>query len=658
MLRKFLFSILILFSIVLISCSPKHSEIIVAEYGNYDIKMDEFEKAYSKNVGSEEQAKKDSVENYKKFLDLYINYKMKLRDADIRNFYKDNALIKELSEYEKSIGSSYLLEKELYEKGISDLYNKRSEELRVSHLLIRTDTLSQQEAEKKAYEIIDRVNKGESFEELVKLYSGDSFSKMKGGDIYYITAGTILPQFEDAAYNTKIGEINQTPVKTQYGYHIVKVTDRRKRIPQINASHILIKTIDDKNLPVDKEPKLKLAKEILERLKKGEDFSKLALQFSDDTGTKDKNGALGYFARRQMVQPFDEAAFNLEVGQISDIVETQFGYHIIKLLDKLDYPSLEQERKSLRDLYEKTRKNLDYEKLIEKYSNDVKFVMHDDVLKEVLSLSDSSVVGESYWESNFRNKVLNKSLFEIGNLNYTMDSVMNYLLNHQKHIGSVVDDKLFNSFFKDYKNEMILQAKAQELSKTDKNFAQLMDEYKNGIFIFKLQEDEVWNKMELDSAKIYQLYEKTKDKYKIENKVAYLEIFTKSDSLINVCFTLLQEGNNFDTLYSKYSERKNSKTKNLSEFKDNDLAAKTAFSLNAKDDYSEIFKNGNGWSIVKLLDKENARLKTFEEARAEVTSAYQDLESKELENSYINRLKNTYKPKLYYEKLAEAFNNK
>ncbi|MEE9429721.1 MAG: peptidylprolyl isomerase, partial [Melioribacteraceae bacterium] len=312
-----------LLTVLLMSCSPKHSEILVAKYDNDQIKMSEFEKAYTKNVGSLEEAKNDSIHKLKDFLELYTVYKMKLKDADARGFDKDPEITDELETYQKTIGASYYLENEIFEKGTKELYEKRSVELRVSHLLIRTDTLSAEEVEKQCYAIIDRVKKGEKFEDLVNQYTNDNFSKDKGGDIGFISAGTIIPEFEDAAYVTKIGSVNPKPVKTKYGFHIIKVTDKAKRIPKVTASHILIRTKDSEGKP-DTVGKLQLVKEIITKIKNGDDFGKLAAQYSEDPGSKEKNGELGSFARRQMVGPFDEAVFKLNVGEVSDIVETRF----------------------------------------------------------------------------------------------------------------------------------------------------------------------------------------------------------------------------------------------------------------------------------------------------------------------------------------------
>ena len=656
MLKKLFFITAILSSILFVSCSPKHSEIVVAEYGDYNIKMDEFEKAYAKNIGSYDKAKVDSAENYKKFLDLYVNFKMKLRDAKVRQIDKDESIIKELNEYERTIGTSYILEKELYEQGILDLYKKRAEEIRVSHLLIRTDTLSEEKAYAKALAIIDTIKKGASFEEEVQKHTDDQFSRDKGGDIYYFTGGMIMPEFEDLAYDTPVGEVNPTPLKTKYGFHIIKLTEKIKRIPQIKASHILLRKASK---PDDVNSKKEQIDALLSRARSGEDFGKLAAEFSEDPGSKQKNGDLGFFTRRQMVQPFDEAVFNLKVGEISDIVETQFGYHIIKVTDVKEYPSYEEEKSSLRELYEKTRKSNDYEKLLEKYSVEAGLVVEKDIFNEIIETSEPSNIDGYYWERSIHKNYGNRVLFSIKNEKFTVDSIFTFGLKDTKFLGKPVNINTLNEMNKNYQLAKVLEVKALELMVTDKKFAGLMEEYKNGILIFKLQEDEVWNKMRLDSIAIFNLYEKTKENYVFPDRVQYNEIFTKTDSLARNYLSMLKNGYGFDSLSAKYNEQASSKSlgKNaLIDVSTNELS-KEANNLLKEGDVSDVIKNKNGWSIVKLIKKDPSRIKTFEEARAEVTSAYQDLESTQLENSYVNRLKNTYQPSLFYEELENAYKN-
>jgi peptidyl-prolyl cis-trans isomerase SurA len=655
MQNRFFYAIVGFLIILIVSCAPKQSELVVAEYGEYEIKMDEFEKAYAKNVGSYEMARKDSIENFQKFLDLYVNFKMKLRDAHVRGLPNDESIVNELKSYEKTIGASYLLENELFKKGLKILYDKRSEELRVSHLLIRTDTLTDEQANKKALDIIDQINDGSQFEDEVKKHSDDQFSKNKGGDIYYITAGMIMPEFEEMAYGTPVGTVNPTPLKTKYGYHIIKVTERKKRTPKIQASHILIKNESAAGI-VDDKSRIKLANDLLDRAKIGEDFGALAATYSDDPGSKQKNGDLGYFGRRQMVQPFDEAAFNLGVGEISDLVETQFGFHIIKVTGKEEYPSFEDEKKNLRDLFEKTRRKSDYDALVEKYGKEVNLIMHDEVLKNVVSNLGDMTLDKDYLNSDLSKNYGSSVIFTIGNDKFTTDSLFTYGLKDSKMLGKPLDAKSLDELNDKFKDDKIIERKAKDLVRNDAKFASLMDEYKNGILIFRLQEDEVWNGMKMDSVKIFELYQDTKESYIWPDRVQFVELFTKSDSLANVYHEMLINGAEFDTLLTKYNEKKGIKTSNEGLI---DASANTfsiaAFELNNEGDYSKVIKTINGWSILKLVNKDPSRIKTFDEARAEVTSAYQDIESAELENSYVSRLNKVYSPTLFYEELENAY---
>lgn len=659
MLNKLKYVLILIAIVWITACTPKNSEFIVAEFGNQEISLKDFENAYVKNVGSLKEAKKDSLKELEEFLDLYVNYRMKLRDAEVRNLPNDEKVKSEIEEYKKSIGVSYLLEKELIDKGIRDLYEKRKYELRISHILLRQDSLSDKELEEKAYKIIDEIKNGLSFEVAAAKYSQDRFSSNKGGDIYYITAGMVIPEFEDLAYETPVGEVNPKPVKTKYGYHIIKVTDKRERIPSINASHILIR----KDIPTKdrngKNPKELIAK-ILLRARDGEDFSKLAKEYSEDPGSKDKGGNLGYFSRRQMVQPFDETAFNLKVGEISDIVETQFGYHIIKLNKVSKYGTFDQEKKSLRDLYVKTRKQRDYDLLLSKYKNELKFEENELTLKNLITEFGDLTFDKDYWKSDLHNKIGKDELFKVNNISFNVDSLVSYAEKSPQNSGNPATKEKLLELKKNFEEQKILESKAEQALSNDSTFISLMDEYRNGILIFRLQEDEVWSNMEIDSVDLLNFYEKNKENYTFPNRVKYDEIFSKSDSVINLVYKKLKEGEPFDSLMVKYSSKKVklvSPEKHQFYNESKNILSQKAYALEKTGDFSEVFNSGRGYSIVKLVEKEPSRIKTFEEAKAEITSAYQDVLSARLENEYVLRLRNLYKPEIYYEELKNAFKN-
>ena len=640
-------------TILITSCSPEHSKIVIAEYDSNKISMDEFEKAYAKNVGGLETAARDSFQNYKNFADLYTNFKMKLEDAKNRGYQNDTALTQELLDYKKKVGASYIIEKHLIEPNIKDWYEKRKIEIRASHLMIRPDSTGEAAARKFTQAILDSIKAGKSFEEMVAKYSQDNFSKPKGGDIFYFTAGQLPFEFEDAAYKTAKDSVYPMVVQTKFGFHIIKVTDRKPRVPKIRASHILISYMNPSGVVDSAAAKLTMDS-VLTALKSGEDFGKVAKRFSDDTGTKDKGGDLGFFERRMMVQEFDEAAFNLEVGQVSSVVKTNFGYHIIKVTDKEPYPTFEADKENLKNLLKRSRYNDLYAEMINNYKKEFNYLLDEAVLQQMISYNDSTVIGS---EMKGDLEIGGKTLFSFANHKETVDDFYSKLKLDTEFSGKKFTADYLNKGIKKYSDQMVLEEKALSLDKTDAQFADLMNDYQNGIFIFKLQEDEVWNKVNIDSIKLFDFYQQNMQKYKWDDRVAYTEIFAKKDSVIKYYYNLLQSGENFDSLAAK-TERPQLKDKkgkyDLQVVGSNEFT-KIVSGLNKVGDYSEPTPNSGGFSILRLDVKEPARLKTFEEAKAEVSGAYQEFESKRLENSYLDSLRKNYSPVIYYDELRKAY---
>jgi peptidyl-prolyl cis-trans isomerase SurA len=655
MFKKLKIFSLLITATLFFSCSTQHSELIVAKYGGEKLNMAEFEKAYSKNVGGYQRALADGYENYKNFVELYVNFKMKLKDAIERGFDKDINLINELNDYKKKVGSSYIQEKYLIEPNVVELYERRKEEIRASHLMIRPEQAGSDEAAKELAQIIlDSIKMGSSFEELTKNHSHDQFSKDRGGDIFYFTAGQLPYEFEDACYKTPEGNVYPEVVKTRFGYHIIKVTVRKPRIPKIQAAHILVSFINADG-EVDTAAAKSRILEVVEKLKQGANFAELAKEYSDDTGTKEKGGDLGFFERRMMVQPFDEAAFNLEVGQISDIIETQFGFHVIKLLGKGEILPLEQEKDNLKTIIKRLR----YQDIYNDYLNNLKQVFSFNInnanLELIVEKSDSALVGADYPNPDFANDLV---VYSYGDVNHKFEDFYNKLRKDTEFTGKRFEVENMYNAIKKYSGEELLEYKALGLDSIDQNFAELMQDYQNGIFIFKLQEDEVWNKIVLDSVKLYQYYESNKDKYRWTDRAAFTELWTLSDSLANLYLNQLKNGEvSFDSLAKKtekatmiLKEGKYDKTATS-----NSELAKIAFDLEKEGDISEIFPNSSGYSIIRLDQKDPARIKTFDEAKPEVTGSFQELESKRLENNYIELLKKKYKPVIYYDNVKKAF---
>ncbi len=635
----------IVFAFILSSCSPKQSDIVLSEFGNHKIKMKEFENALVKNSGSVEAAKKDSLSQLKDFLNLYTTFKMKIRDAEVRGYDQDSSLTNELNDYKKKIAVSFLLNKKIVDPGIKDLYNKRKYELRVSHIMIRPDSSGDAAALKLANSILDSIKNGASFKVMAEKYSQDAYSKRIGGDIYYITGGLLPESFEDAAYATEQGHVYPHVVKTKFGYHIIKVTDKRERIPEIRASHILIPYKD----PYGREDSVTaMAKidSILTKIKNGADFAEMAKEYSQDPGSKEKGGDLGFFRRRQMVKAFDEAAFNLKVGEVSGVIKTRFGYHLIKVTDKKKYPSFKADKEELKKMFQQSRYQEKYDSLVAKLKTKYNFKVIGKTLDYIASNSDSASVGnDSALIANTRGM----TIYTYNDNSKDASTFLSGLENNHEFAGKLINLSLLKSAIDNVGNEELLEKEAIAMESKDSAFAALMNDYKYGIYIFKLQTDEVWNKMNVDSSSLYKYYEETKDNYKLPAQVSYSYLIFFSSDPADSAYKKLENGAGFNSI-GKISEVK------LQDVSSSDLA-KAAFELEKPGDFSKPLKEKGKFYIVKLAEKQPERLKTFSEAKAQVSSDLQDKEAKKLENNYVQRLKDIYKPVYHYDELTKVFKN-
>lgn len=658
--RKLLILVLLLISL-LVSCTPEHSKIIVADYGNYEITMGEFEEAYAKNSGGVEAAKDDSLNSLKKFLDLFVNYKMKLRDAVVRGYTVDQDMQKELIEYKKNIGGTLFLEDRLFEPGMKEIYERRKTEIHAAHILLLPDTLmTDDQCVVLGNQLIERINKGESFEDIAKEYSKDTYTKDRGGVVGWVTSGLIVSvPIEDAIYNTETGKIFPELVKSQFGYHILKALNKVPRKPQVKAQHILA-AFRDTTGNIDSLKALEKIKLVQKKLSEGEDFGKLASEYSDDIASGKQNGNLGYFTRGRMVPEFENTAFNLKVNEISPIIETSFGYHLIKVNEIQPLPTYEAEKEELKQMFQRVRHKDAFKLLIDKLKKEFQYSVNNDNYNKLLANADSIKVDANY-KGSFINKEFGAlNIFNVNKNNYVIDSLFGFLQFKGAFLNREFDKAVLDDAIEQFASEKLIEEKAMVYDNEDSEFAKLMSEYEKGIYLFKILEEEIWSKVVVDSVMIENYYNKNKERFRWKDRVEFKELYLTNDSLANNYYSMAVSGYDFDSLSVKYTQRRGyentSGYSGLVEIDANELSIK-ANALENIGDITPPFPFQDGWSIVQLVSRDAARFKTFDEAKAEIASLLQESESKRLEESYLNKLRSIYQPNLYYDKLEAAFKN-
>ena len=305
---------------------------IVARIGNYPLSLKEYERQYLKNNGGQAAADTSTEIGRTDFLNLLVKYRLKVMEAKSLGYDKDPEIMKELGEYRNSLAIPYLTERALIDKKIEVLYNRRLDEVRAAHILIRppVDSTGKQDtsvAYAKARDVLRRALQGERFDSLASRNSDDPGTAKSGGDLMYFTAGMTLPAFDDAIYSLSPGQVYPDLVKTIFGYHIVKLLERKPARGEIEVSHILAR-FPEKD-PADTAAAYAKIHAVLDSLHRGVSFKELAQRNSEDPSSAANGGDLGWVGRRRFVPEFEMVAFNMKVGETSDIVRTGFRYHII-----------------------------------------------------------------------------------------------------------------------------------------------------------------------------------------------------------------------------------------------------------------------------------------------------------------------------------------
>ena len=366
----------ILVSVVLMICSNTfaQSEETLLTINDKDISKEEFERIYEKNKTNLTTGEVTSIEDY---LELFINFKLKVFEAQELGYDTLSSFIKEFDGYKKQLARPYLLDNQANEMVIQEAYERMQYEVRASHILIELDAGAEPKdtlvAYNKAIKIRKRILFGEQFEVVAKGSSDDPSVKNNGGDLGYFTAFQMIYPFESAVFNLNIGEIS-LPVRTRFGYHIIKVTDKRKARGEVKVAHIMLTVPRGSTEEIELQKK-ELVNNIYHRIKEGEDFTDLAKTYSEDRGSARNGGELPWFGTGRMVKEFEDASFSLEYkGDISKPVKTGFGWHIIKLIDKKDIPSFDEAKAEIkRKVGNDKRSDIARKALINKLKKEYKF---------------------------------------------------------------------------------------------------------------------------------------------------------------------------------------------------------------------------------------------------------------------------------------------
>lgn len=520
--KKFTAALLcaLVFGLLFSSCksgkvnSGKDEEsVLIVE--NEAVSFNEFEYIYRKNNGNSEDFGTEA--SIREYLDLYTKFKLKVRAAKDLGYDTTAAFRREFENYRAQLAEPYLTERSVTDKLVKEAHSRLGEVLRASHILVRVSEFASPADTLKAFNKMEDIREKalknpDSFADLAEEYSEDPSAAKNKGDLGYFTALQMVYPFESKAYESKVGEISEV-FRTAFGYHIMKLEKRFKSPGSVKMAHIMVRLSEG----MPKEDSVEAARKISEIKKKldaGEDWKVLAGQFSEDIKTRQKGGELPWRTAGTMLPSFFEAGKDLEKDAYSEPFRSPYGFHIIKILDRKEPETLEEMKETLEEKVSKdSRAELRKEYFIRRVKKESGFREDSDLLANILKTYADKYLTEGKWKYKDDNsEQLSETLFSHKDSDFTVRDFFDYLIIKQA-ANSMTPEAYMRKIYEQFVGEQLTGYEEAHLAEKNTEFAYLLREYYEGILLFKIMEENVWQKAVKDKDGLTAYFENNQDKY-------------------------------------------------------------------------------------------------------------------------------------------------
>lgn len=505
------------------SLAQQDDRVLFSVQGNA-VTVSEFDYIYSKTNGDQANYSKASLEEY---LDLYIKFKLKVQKAKELQLDTIPELQRELAGYRRQLADSYLINKEVTEQLTREAYERKKQDVDISHIFFRLptrpaphDTLR---VYQKAMTVKGQLDKGVSFSTLAKSNSDDNSVQNNAGRIGFVTA--LFPKgyydFETAAYTLPLDEVGG-PVRTSGGYHLIKVHDRRPARGEVEAAHILLRTEGKAKADVKQE-----IEKIYQQLKSGANFESLAREYSEDARTAPKGGYIGFIAINRFQEAFENAVFALsEDNAFSEPFESDLGYHIVKRISKKTLGSYEEEKAAIEaqiqndDRFEASR-----QALIESIKRNAGFQEFPLVLEQFAAIQNDTFYTFRWKEPT---KGRDQVLFNLGKQRATIGDFGAFLIRAARQRlqleSRVPPNEAVKQLYSDFVEDYCMRYEESKLEEKYPEFKALMREYEEGILLFEVTKRNVWDKAAQDTSGLRAFYQTIKGKYRWDER-AVIDVY-------------------------------------------------------------------------------------------------------------------------------------
>ena len=632
---------LIVFLLLSRICYPQNpDDKVLMTVAGREVQAGEFIRMYQKSL---DPLNKTDINDY---LEQFIAFKLKVADAIELGYDTTKAFREELNGYRNQLAQSYLTDPDIKEKLLQKAYQRSLTEINASHILVSCapdaspeDTVK---AYRKAIDIRERIIAGEGIEKVAKATSDDKSVLINNGNLGYFTVFQMITPFEEAAYTLKPGTISM-PVRTPYGYHIIKVNDRRPSKGKIQVAHIMKAAPPGAGEETVRKAETEI-NDIYSRLRNGESFSKLASAYSDHKESAANGGDINWFGAGEIISDFSEAAFAIkDTGDYTKPVRSVYGFHIIKLLGR-KAPGTYEETKSYLEskLNQSDLISIGKKSFIARLKKEYNFKINPAVYEWFVSNSDTLIIqGISKYD---RKKIPSGNIYSYANQKLSAKAFADYLEKRSSMVITNNPKYYIDTSIESILSEEIMNYEKSVLEKKYPDFRYLMHEFHDGILLFEISSKKVWNKAQEDSAGLFNYYEQNKNNYLSEK------------SIEGKIYTLRESGGEkkLASAYRKYSRKADRDARLMRKFnmKGDTLLTITKGKWFTGDDpeidkvewitgTQSFIKNGFP-SLIEIVKVNSPQPLTFNEVQAEMISGYQDW----LTGEWIRQLKERYTVKV------------
>ncbi len=480
--------------------------------GDKEITLDEFERIYKKNNNNITSTRQTPEE----YLDLFIKFKLKVIEAESLGMDTAQKFLKEFNGYQEQLAKPYLTDDETEQAMMKEAYERMKYDVHVNHILLKLDRAATPEATlikyNQALKIRKRLLNGEDFASVARATSEDNTVQMNGGDLGFFTAFTWPYPFETAAYNLKVGEISM-PVRTIYGYNIVKKVEQRPASGQIKVAQIFLRAPE--GIPAEEKSRIEaLAMAIYDSLNLGVDFRLITARYSDDRGTAARGGELPWFGAGRMIREFENVAFSIQdTGTFCKPFQSFYGWHIIKLLDRKRIGTFEEMESEINAKVtqgdwgqELQKKKLERLKKINNYT------LNNELYNKLVNSIDSSIFSGE-WNPAVNADLYNKFLFTTDLRGATVKEFSEYLAQTQSKKPAMLIENYVETRFKQFLEKFLKDNELMSLPEKYPEYKYILQEYHDGILLFDLMDQMVWSKAVKDTLGLEKFFQEHRSDY-------------------------------------------------------------------------------------------------------------------------------------------------